>query len=267
MFTFIIYQQLISSADSFWTEQHLMSLWLLGVFFDLMGILLLYVIFLSLQAVGAGPRAERAQGSLVLLAARVRRLDQGVLWIAGGVLAVMVLITFVSVVGRAVYKPLPDDITFAEWAFVLLVSLMLGTLQGREDHIEVTALSDSLSFRWNLYLRVFGCIIGLAAVARLCMVSFEEVPDSFLEITYGSIYELPAWPPRLFFMIGVAWWLTRIAIQFVMLPILISLNARDALGAFGPTPLLSQTGTGEGEVDLSDSGDQQSEKFGGARGT
>lgn len=244
-----------------------MSLWLLGGLFDALSLLLLAVIVLSLKAVGTGPGAARARMTLERIADGVRRVDTVVIWIAGAVLATMVLITFVSVIGRATYKPLPDDITMAEWALVLLVSLMLGTLQGREDHIEVTALSDVLSFRWNLYLRVFGCLVGLAAITRLCMVSFDEVPDSFLEITYGSIYELPAWPPRFFFMIGLAWWLTRIAIQAVLLPVLIRLNARDALGEFGPEPLLSQTGLGDDEIELDALTELQSDKVGGARGS
>jgi TRAP-type C4-dicarboxylate transport system permease small subunit len=267
LFTFIIYQQLIISADSFWSGYHLMSLWVLGALFDLMTLLLLAVIVLSLKAVGSEPGGSRAQMTLERIAEGVRRLDNVVIWIAGAVLAIMVLITFVSVIGRATYKPLPDDITMAEWALVLLVSLMLGTLQGREDHIEVTALSDILSFRWNLYLRVFGCLVGLTAITRLSMVSFAEVPDSFLEITYGSIYELPAWPPRFFFMVGLAWWLTRIAIQAVMLPVLIRLHARDALGEFGPAPLLSQTGLGDDEIELGTLTEVQSDKVGGARGT
>lgn len=267
MFTFLIYRHLIAQADSFWSGHHVLSLWFLAILFDLIALLLLYVAARSVQAAGNGPGGLRAREALNRLAQRMRGIDQVVLWVAGCVLAVMVLITFVSVIGRATYKPLPDDITVAEWALVLMVSLMLGTLQGREDHIEVTALSDTLSFRWNLYLRVFGCLVGLAAVWRLCMVSFEEVPDSFLEITYGSIYELPAWPPRLFFMVGLAWWLTRIAIQFVMLPVLIRLDARGDLGDFGPVPLLSQAGTGEGELDLAELVDRQSDKVGGARGT
>lgn len=244
-----------------------MSLWVVGLLFDLMALLLLAVIVLSLKAIRIGPDGVRARAKLERIADAIRRLDHVVLWVAGAVLATMVLITFVSVIGRATYKPLPDDITMAEWALVLLVSLMLGTLQGREDHIEVTALSDSLSFRVNLYLRVFGCLVGLAAVTRLCMVSFEEVPDSFLEVTYGSIYQLPAWPPRFFFMIGVAWWLTRIALQAVLLPVLIRLNSQDALGDFGPVPLLSQTGMGEDEIELGTLTELQSDKVGGSRGT
>lgn len=265
MFTFIIYQNLISDAGSFWSDYHIMSLWLLGLLFDVMALLVLTVSVLALKAVREGPSGAHARTTLQRVAAGVARIDHVVIWIAGAVLATMVLITFVSVIGRAVYKPLPDDITMAEWALVLMVSLMLGTLQGREDHIEVTALSDNLSFRWNLYLRVFGCLVGMAAITRLGMVSFDKIPTSFLEITYGSIYELPAWPPRLFFMIGLAWWLTRIALQFVLLPVLIRLDTRGSLGEFGPVPLLSQTGLGDDEIDLGEL--TESDKVGGARGT
>ncbi|KKM66555.1 hypothetical protein LCGC14_1480010 [marine sediment metagenome] len=269
MFTLIIYLQYISAADSFWSGSHILSLWLLGVIFDLMALLLLYVIVQCLTAGGSSPAAGYARQRLEQVAGVVNRIDYGALWFAGTALAIMVLITFVSVISRAIYKPLPDDITFAEWSLVLLASVMLGTLQGREDHIEVTALSDTLSFRWNLYLRAFACLVGLAAVGRLCMVSFEEVPDSFLEITYGSIYQLPAWPPRIFFMIGVAWWLTRIGIQTVMLPVLIQLDMRNALGTFDPLPLLSQSGTGEGELGELDIDETTTGEpgIGGTRGT
>jgi len=248
VFTFNIFFHHIETADSFWSDAHILSLWLLAAVFDFMMFLLIYVIVQCLNAGRSGPVGEYARQKLERVAALINRIDYGALWFAGTVLAIMVMVTFVSVISRAVYKPLPDDITLAEWSLVLMVSIMLGTLQGREDHIEVTAISDILSYRWNLYLRAFACVVGLAAVGRLCMVSFEEVPDSFLEITYGSIYELPAWPPKLFFMIGVAWWLTRIAIQAVMLPVLMQLDIRKALGTFNPLPLLSQTGRGEGEL-------------------
>lgn len=266
MFTLLIYRHQIALADSFWSGAHILSLWSLGVMFDLMALLLLYVIWQCLFAGGGGAAGERARQRLMRLAAHVRSFDLVMLWVAGLVLATMVLITFVSVVGRAVYKPLPDDITFAEWALVLMGSIMLGVLQGREDHIEVTALSDTLSYRINLYLRVLACLIGLCAVGRLCAISFEKVPDSFLEITYGSIYELPGWPPRMFFLIGLAWWLTRIAIQTVMLPVLIRLDRSGGFEAFEPVPLLSRHGDGEGELSDLDADQSMAGPSGGRGG-
>jgi hypothetical protein len=95
-------------------------------------------------------------------------------------------------------------------------------------------------------------------------VAFEKVPDSFLEITYGSIYELPAWPPRAVFMIGIAWWLTRIAVQAVLLPVLVADDRRDPERHFGPFPLISHTGRGTDEAEALDPGPLSTE--GDARG-
>lgn len=245
MFTYLIYLDFLQEPDGFWAPHHIATLWGLGVYFDFLLLLIFYVGFNSVSAGGTDSGAERARARLSALSAALRRIDRGVMILGGVVLSILVLVTFVSVTGRTFYKPVPDDITIAEWALVGVVALMLGTLQGREDHIEITALSDILSYRTNLWLRLLGAVTGLVAVGRLGLISLQEVPDSFLEITYGSIYELPGWPPRVIFMVGLGWWITRMVFQFLLLPTALRCERREDTGWLDMWPLISRTGSGD----------------------
>lgn len=245
MFTYLIYRDFLREPDSFWALHHIASLWCIGLFFDLLLLFILWIGYNSALAGGASEKSLAARARLAQVAAAMKRIDRVVMVVAGFILAGLVLVTFISVTARTVYKPIPDDITFAEWALVAMVAMMLGTLQGREDHIEITALSDTLSYRVNLWLRLIGVLIGLVSVGRLGYVSLEEVPDSFLEITYGSIYELPAWPPRVIFMMGLAWWIARILTQALILPSAIRSERRNDLNWLNLWPMISHTGTGD----------------------
>lgn len=267
MFTYLIYRNLLREPDSFWAVHHIASLWCIGFFFDLLLIFILWLGYNAVLAGGASDKAMAARAQLARIASALKRIDRVIMVAAGIVLACLVLVTFISVTARTVYKPIPDDITFAEWSLVAMVAMMLGTLQGREDHIEITALSDTLSYRVNLWLRLIGVLIGLVAVTRLGFVSLEKVPDSFLEITYGSIYELPAWPPRVIFIMGLAWWITRILTQALILPSAIRSERRGDLNWLNMWPMISHTGTGDLDT-LDDSLFEDAEaSTGGPRGS
>ncbi|MGM0583901.1 MAG: TRAP transporter small permease [Pseudomonadota bacterium] len=249
MFTYGIYVEWISQPDSFWTGTHIAVLWGMGIVFDVLLLFVLWTAVLSAATLTSRWRVWGAAG-LMRLARTMARVDRVVILLACLALALMIGVTFFSVIGRTVWKPIPDDYTFAEWSLVLTVALMLGVIQGRGEHIEVTALADTLSDRTNRFLRLLGVLAGVVAVSRLAWVSMEEVPDSFLEVTYGSIYNLPMWPARLTFMLGVGWWLARTAAQVLILPVTETVAPEDA-GApsnWDLTPLLPAHSGGEVET-------------------
>lgn len=242
MFTFYIYQHYLNPADDFWNANHIASLWGIGLFMDVLLVLVLAVMVLSAMALSQKHYAD-AMMRLGGLANAMEKIDRVMIWLGFIALTLLVLVTFVSVVGRTtIGQSVPDDISFAEWAMVALVALVLGTIQGRGEHIEVTVVSDMLSERGRLVLRLLGVAIGVIAIGRLAMVSLDKVPDSFLELTYGSIYDLPLWPPRLIFMLGTCWWLARIAIQVLLLPMVIKTQAQADLSEYDwvLTPLLPE---------------------------
>lgn len=269
MFTYQLYHKFLIEPDLFWASHHIGMLWGLAALFDVMLALVFYVAANSVMASGTGLGAESARARLNGFARLLSRIDRVMLFVAGLFLAAMVLTTFISVTGRTFYRSIPDDITIAEWFMVAVVALMLGTIQGREEHIEVTALSDTQSYKINLWLRLMGLGIGIAAVGRLTYVAVDKFPGSFLEITYGSLYQLPVWPARLLFAIGVGWWLTRIAMQFIMIPAAMRCSARrDDLAWLDLSPLVSREGMGQPEaVEAVLNEEINQEKTGDSRGT
>jgi len=216
MFTYLLYEKFLASPEPYWSQLHIGVIWGLGVYLDALLVFVLYVGALSAGVMSQAQRA-RALASLARVRHFVTHADRTVIVLAGVFLAMLVLVTFVSVIGRTFWASIPDDITFAEWAMVAMVVLMLGVTQGQGEHIEVTALAERFPVRVNQFLRLIGVLIGAVMLARFGYINLLEVPDSFFEETYGSIYGLPMWPPRLVFFIGVAWWVARITVQLFLL--------------------------------------------------
>lgn len=216
MFTYLLYGKFLATPEPYWSQLHVGVVWGLGLYLDVLLVFVLYVGALS-AGLMSDTRRARALDSLARIRHFVRHLDRAVIVLAGVFLAMLVLVTFVSVIGRTFWASIPDDITFAEWAMVAMVVLMLGVTQGQGEHIEVTALAERLPSRVNQLLRLLGVLIGSVMLARFGYINLLEVPDSFFEETYGSIYGLPMWPPRLMFFIGVAWWVARIVVQLFLL--------------------------------------------------
>ena len=220
MFTYLVYARYIAHADEYWSGEHFAVLWGLGVFCDTLLLAFLWVAFIALGLLSGDVPQGQAVERLERFRKALQKLDGGLLVIGGMGLVTLIGITCLSAMGRyTMGVSIPDDITLAEWAMVGCVSLMIGTIQGRGEHIEVTALTDRMGPGANKMLRLLGLLIGVFIVGRFALINFEEVPDAFLEETYGSIYELPLWPARLLFEIGLIWWLFRIMVQAVIAPI------------------------------------------------
>jgi TRAP-type C4-dicarboxylate transport system permease small subunit len=215
VFSSHIHDRYLADPDEYWDWYHIDIMWALGVYLD--ALFVLTILFAGLCVAFVLAPNGWAKPAIALVRRVLDAVDGLLTFVSAVALSILVCVTLFSVIGRKFYRPIPDDITIAEWAMVTLVCLMLGTLQGRGEHIEVTALADRMSARVNQFLRLIGLMLMTAFVARLMWVNLDEIPAGFLEETYGSIYELPLWPPRLMFFIGVAFWLFRAAIQFLLL--------------------------------------------------
>lgn len=214
MLTAFIVLTELPNAPPFWEWHHFVILVVVGIVLDLcLGL----AIAATVASVRWATGRPSALAELRAIAAVLARLDRVIIVLGCTFLVLLVAITFGSVIGRNVYRPIPDDITIAEWAMVALVMVMLGTTQGRGEHIEVTALADVLPVRVNRALRLIGALLGVGFIGLFAWVNYPEVADSFLEETYGSIYALPRWPPRLVFFVGIAVWLARIYAQAAVL--------------------------------------------------
>lgn len=225
MFSYLLYSQYLSPVAPYWGGFHVGMIWMLGLYLDLLLVFVLIGAWTALTATRPGSR-EHGYAGLLRVRGFLEWVDRATVIVAGIFLVIMVLVTFLSVIGRNVWAPIPDDITFAEWSMVVFVALMLGAAQGRGEHIEVTVFSDMLPQRYNQLLRLIAMLLGVAILTRFGYVNLLETPDAFFEEVYGSINHLPQWPPRFVFVIGIAWWVARIMVQLFAL-IALGFAARD----------------------------------------
>ncbi|WP_232802335.1 TRAP transporter small permease [Alloalcanivorax mobilis] len=138
--------------------------------------------------------------------------------IAKLMLCAMVLVTFLSVIGRTFFNtPLPDDLLISEMLMVALVFLPLSWVQSQGAHLEVTVLTDFLPKPVQTLLVSIGLLLGLAVFGTMTYVSWMSAHDAFVfdELAYNSVLDLRDWPAKMLIPLGLAWWCLRILTQLL----------------------------------------------------
>ena len=223
MFTWQLATEYLLNPDSFWSSHHIVVLWSLGLVLDFL--LLCLIVYGCCCCAQFSTRYRQSSNTVFSFTQNVlAKTDKVLVWCAAIFLIVLISVTFFSVVGRQFYKPIPDDITISEFAMVGMICLMLGVMQGSGDHLEVRALADRLNPQLNVCLRFIGLLIGFLVTGMYLLTNLREVPETFLEVAYGSLHEIPLWPARLIFVLGVAWWCFRIGLQIITMLWLFLLN-------------------------------------------
>ncbi|NOR32267.1 MAG: TRAP transporter small permease subunit [Sulfitobacter sp.] len=129
-----------------------------------------------------------------------------------GAIAVILLGVLITtnVVARAVFSSsVPDSVTMVRELMVAAILLPLGAATANRAHISVAFVSDQFGPRLRSWLIVMGSVMGLIALAALLYAGTREFlgvweKGSFF---YGDL-NLPKWPGRLLFIIGIgACWL------------------------------------------------------------
>ncbi len=124
-----------------------------------------------------------------------------------GALAVILLGVLITtnVVARAVFGgQVPDSVTMVRELMVAAIVLPLAAATAARAHVSVAFLSDRFGVRLRSWLIVAGSVIGLIALAPLIWAGGRE----FLSVWekgsffYGDL-NLPKWPGRLIFVIGI----------------------------------------------------------------
>tara|TARA_B100002003_G_scaffold239764_1_gene259506 strand:- start:838 stop:1404 length:567 start_codon:yes stop_codon:yes gene_type:complete len=129
-------------------------------------------------------------------------------WLAGAVMLLMMLQITLDVVCKYLFNwPIPMTLeTVATYYMVALVFLPLGQVTRKEDHLEVELFTQNLGPRALGWVKLFGCLIGLAYVGIL----LNEAIDEALKMTRrGEVWEtatmdLQVWPTRWFLPVGCA---------------------------------------------------------------
>jgi len=121
------------------------------------------------------------------------------------VIALGLMITF-SVVSRALFNvALPDTIIIVRELMVAAIVLPLAAATLARSHVAVEFLAAKLPQKTQAWLVVFGSIIGLLALMPLIYAGGREFAHTVTSggFFYGDL-NLPKWPGRLVFLIGMS---------------------------------------------------------------
>ncbi|MCF7699001.1 TRAP transporter small permease [Loktanella sp. M215] len=125
------------------------------------------------------------------------------------VVALGLLITVSVLLRITVNSGVPDTIVMVRELMVVAIVLPLAAATTARAHIVVEFLSNRLPMRAQGWLVVFGGLVGLFALSPLLYAGWSEVTHT---IGSGSYYfgqlNLPKWPGRVLFLIGMSFcWL------------------------------------------------------------
>ncbi|KQI68831.1 C4-dicarboxylate ABC transporter permease [Loktanella sp. 3ANDIMAR09] len=125
------------------------------------------------------------------------------------VVALGALITISVALRVTVNGGIPDTIVMVRELMVMAIVLPLAAATTARAHIVVEFLSNRMPLRTQGWLVVVGGVMGLLALSPLLYAGWNEAAHA---ITGGSYYfgqlNLPKWPGRVLFLIGMSFcWL------------------------------------------------------------
>ena len=124
------------------------------------------------------------------------------------ILAIILLAVMITgnVITRALFQTsIPDAIVIVKELMVAAIVLPLAMATATRSHVVVEFLATRFPLRVQGWLIVFGSIMGLLALAPLIYAGTRELLHTVEsgEYFFGDM-ELPKWPGRLIFLLGLA---------------------------------------------------------------
>ncbi|WP_310619471.1 TRAP transporter small permease [Flexibacterium corallicola] len=115
------------------------------------------------------------------------------------------IIMTLSVISRAVFNwSFPDAIVLVRELMVGAIVLPLALTTARREHVSVEFITKRFSPQVQAALGIFGLFIGLIALSPFVFAGWRELLQTWNSSSYfyGDL-DLPKWPGRLLFFIGV----------------------------------------------------------------
>lgn len=108
---------------------------------------------------------------------------------------------------------IPDDVTIVEELMIGAIILPLAYVTSNRAHIAVEVLYERLGPHTKLYLLAFGTLFGFLALLPLTYAAWHEFAYAYESEAYffGDL-ELPEWPGKLAFFIGLIFFVLRLGI-------------------------------------------------------
>lgn len=144
-------------------------------------------------------------------------LENVALWIAGAALLLMGTIVTVSVVGRVVFTaPVPDDLIMVGLLMVAVIILPLAFIERADGHISVTVIADRFPVRLQYTLKAIGNLFFGLFFGVMGFMLARKIPSEFSEaLYYDGHLEIPTWPMKTVFALGVAIFVVRLSVSFL----------------------------------------------------
>lgn len=121
-----------------------------------------------------------------------------------------------SVLGRQLFlRPIPDDLLMVGLLMVPVIALPLAYIERYRGHISVTITTDWMGTRILGLLRSLGAVCMAVFFGGIAWMIVQRVPQDIARGTFhDGVFQIPAWPMKIVFAIGIAVFLVRLCISF-----------------------------------------------------
>lgn len=146
----------------------------------------------------------------------VTRLESLVTYCGAVVILIMGAMITASVLGRAFFNTgVPDMIIIAGIMMIPVIALPLAWVQSQDGHIAVTVTTDWMPARVISALKTLGNVLGFMFFGAIAWFLVQKVPrDIATAAYYDGELDLPVWPMKIVFAVGVGLFLVRLIIDF-----------------------------------------------------
>lgn len=122
-----------------------------------------------------------------------------------------------SVLGRQLFlRPIPDDLLMVGLLMVPVIALPLAYIERYRGHISVTITTDWMGTRVLGLLRSLGAVCMGVFFGGIAWMIVQRVPQDIARGTYhDGVFQIPAWPMKIVFAIGIAVFMLRLSISFI----------------------------------------------------
>jgi TRAP-type C4-dicarboxylate transport system permease small subunit len=142
-------------------------------------------------------------------------LERLALFLAGVVLLTMGGIITASILGKELFlRPIPDDLLMVGLLNVAVIVLPLAFVERQRGHIAVTVLTDWLGVRALGLLRALGALAMAVFFGGIGYMVTMRLPAEIARgAYYDGVLEIPTWPMKMVFGIGVLLFVVRLVIS------------------------------------------------------
>ena len=148
----------------------------------------------------------------------LRAVERSACYAAAGIVFIMIFPTTLDVILRYVFNaPLPDIFQLTEFMMVGLVFLGIAYVQSIKDHIKIEIVTAWLPKKIQVYLDIFGYIIGLIIFSVITWQSSRLAWEAWITQDYTmGIVHFPLWPAKSILPIGTFLFCLRLVMDILL---------------------------------------------------